>query len=104
MATNQAAGQPSLPDHTNKYVTTTEGPMRPSWRDPLEHRVLATRRECAAGTHRTTTEGHFSKIKKCNQPTTYIKIQRAAYTKDRRGRTKKKIPEELREMEIRKST
>ena len=88
LATNQAVGQPSLPDHTNKHVITTEGPMQPSQRDPLERRVLATRRECVAGTHRTTPEGHFSKIKKCNQPTTYIKIQMAAYTKVRKGRTK----------------
>ena len=30
LATNQAVGQPSLPDHTNKHVITTEGPMQPS--------------------------------------------------------------------------
>ena len=41
-----------------------------------EHTALVTTGKCTDGTHRTPpTEGHFSRVRKCNQPTKHVEVK-----------------------------
>ena len=56
--------------------TTTEGLKEPTQEAPLEHTALVTREKFVVGTHKTSpTNGYFSKIRKQNQHTRYIKTE-----------------------------
>ena len=70
LAANRARHQPRPPVYIQESPPPQQKGLHNPQRGPLQHIALATRRECAAGPHRTSpTKSHFFKFGKHNQPT-----------------------------------
>ena len=51
--------------------------MQLTWEDLLAHVALVIGEECASGTYRASSKGHFSEVEKHNQHTKYTEIKTA---------------------------
>ena len=76
---NQPERRPTKPTRppTVSNLSQQKDPCNPTG-GTLEHTALVIRWACTAGTHRTSTKGHFSKVGKGNQTTRYTEIKTAS--------------------------